>query len=325
MEGKELSGIGEVPPRAKDEARIPLMLSEDGKDLADEGLFLAAMREARRIGVPVSCHCDFGGGEAEAAKERGDARSVLSRIEENNAVRRAIELGKRAGCHIHIAHVSTKEAVEMIRRARAELREKTGGEGGAPRNGAVGGNAEGGVFRLSCEATPHHLALTEERARELGEESFGRVNPPLRAEADRQAILEALLDGTIDAIATDHAPHSPAGKAGGAPGFSGLETAFAVCYTELVRKLPHAEGSPGLGRLSALMSAGPARVLGLASDRGRIAPGLRADLVVVDPEASLKAAPAAFKSRGKNTPFAGRELFGGVLMTIRGGRVVFEA
>ncbi|MDR1318589.1 MAG: amidohydrolase family protein, partial [Treponema sp.] len=126
MEGKELSGIVDVPPRTGDKARIPLMLSEDGKDPASGDLFLAAMREARRIGVPVSCHCDFGGEEAEAAKERGESRSVLSRIEENNGVRRAIELGKRAGCHIHIAHVSTKEAVEMIRRAKGELRKKAG-------------------------------------------------------------------------------------------------------------------------------------------------------------------------------------------------------
>jgi dihydroorotase len=200
----------------------------------------------------------------------------------------------------------------MIRRAKGELRKKAGGEEG--------------VFRISCEAMPHHIALTEGRARELGEESFGRVNPPLRAEADRRAILEALLDGTIDAIATDHAPHSMEDKAGGAPGFSGLETAFAVCYTELVGN--GAGGRMDLGRLSSLMSAGPARLLGLAggcAGRGLIAPGLRADLVIIDPEAVRKVDPASFKSRGKNTPFAGRELFGRVLMTIQSGRVVFEA
>jgi dihydroorotase len=347
MEGKELSGISDVSPHAGHEARIPLMLSEDGKDLSDEALFLSAMGEARRIGVPVSCHCDFGGGEAAACKERGEPRRVWSRLEENSAVRRAIELGKRAGCHIHIAHVSTKEAVETIRQAKAELRQKAGRD--AARNGGAGGGGEsGGGFRLTCEAMPHNIALTEERARELGEESFGRVNPPLRAETDRQAIIAAILDGTIDLIATDHAPHAMADKAGGAPGFSGLETAFAVCYTELAGGVPgDAAGVPagriGLSRLSALMSANPARILRLAGEgsgtadsdivdtggapagRGRIAPGLRADLVILDPDAAWKVDPAAFKTRGKNSAFAGRTLRGKVLVTLHGGRVVYEA
>jgi dihydroorotase len=282
------------------------MLSEDGKDVAGDVLFLAAMKEARRLGLPVSCHCDAGGPEAAAAKAAGEPRPVWSRIEENNAVRRAIELGKQAGCHIHIAHVSTREAADLIRRAKAEA---------AP------------PFTLTCEATPHHIGCTEADARALGDESRGRVNPPLREEADRRAIIEAIRDGTIDAIATDHAPHSAADKEQGAPGFTGLETAFSVCLTELVLGRSGSGGALDLRRLSSLMSAAPARILGFGGGgplgRGRIAPGLRADLCIADIEAAGTVNPALFVSRGKNSPFAGRKLWGKILLTLHGGRVVF--
>jgi dihydroorotase len=303
MEGRSLSGITALSP----DPPFPRLLSEDGRDVACDSLFLAAFAEARRLGLAVSCHCDYGGPEAEAAKQAGLGRDVWSRIEENNATRRILDLGRRAGCRIHIAHVSTMEAADMIRRAKAAL-----AEGSGPENGKG--------FALTCEVTPHHLALTGETARALGDESHGRVNPPLRTEADRQALIAAVLDGTIDAIATDHAPHTEADKAKGAPGFTGLETAFAVCRTELVR-----EGRLNLSRLSALMSANPARILGLGESRGRIAPGFRADLVILDAEAPRRADPGAFASRGKNSPFAGRELLGRVLMTIHGGRVVYES
>jgi dihydroorotase len=314
MEGRELSAITELNP--VNSSPVVRMFSEDGKDVADEGLFLAAMREARRLGVPVSCHCDAGGPEAAAAKAAGEPRAVWSRIEENNAVRRAIELGEKAGCHIHIAHVSTRESAELIRKAKAAA---------AP------------PFTLSCEATPHHLACTEAEARVLGDESRGRVNPPLREEADRRVIIAALRDGTIDAIATDHAPHSAADKDRGAPGFTGLETAFSLCLTELVLGRSGSTGLMDPRRLSSLMSAAPARILGLGEAgplgrgqiakgqiaRGRFAPGLRADLFAADFEAAGTVDPARFKSRGKNSPFAGRELWGKILFTLHGGRMVF--
>jgi len=294
MEGRELSRIKDLP------AAEALILSEDGKDVADDNLFLAAMGEAKRLGIPVSCHCDFGGTEAEAAKKAGRPRSEWSRIEENNAVRRAIELGTKAGCHIHIAHVSTKEAAELIRAAKKDL------------------PAKGGRV-LTCEAAPHHIGAAEEDARRMGDESFGRVNPPLRSEADRQAIIAAIHDGTIDAVATDHAPHSEADKAAGSPGFSGLEAAFAVCLSHLTNEMtPNQE----LQRLSALMSKNPARILGL-KDRGKIAEGLRADLVIVDIQARHKMNPAQFKSRGKCSPFAGKELRGKILMTLNAGKIVY--
>jgi dihydroorotase len=290
MEGKELSEITQIPAfagaRNISPMKGPLMLSEDGKDLADAELFLAAMKEAKRIGIPVSCHCDFGADENSA--------------DENSAVSRAIELGKRAGCHVHIAHVSTKAALETIRQAKAE---------------------DGG-FALSCEAMPHNICLTAEDARKLGEKTWGRVNPPLRSEEDRLALIHALEDGTVDAIATDHAPHSRSDKEAGAPGFSGFETAFASVYTELVRGSATNNKTVDLRRLSSLMSARAARLLGLG-DRGRILPGYRADLVIADIEASWIVRPKAFKTRGKNSPFTGCQLYGKILMTFHSGRLVF--
>ena len=266
MEGKTLSEI-----RGLAGSVVPLMLSEDGKDVDDDGLFLAAMGEAKRLGIPVSCHCDLGG--------------------ESNAVRRAVDLGKKAGCHIHIAHVSTGKAAQIIREAKTGL-------------SAV----------LTCEATPHHIGATEEDALRMGKDSFGRVNPPLSTEEDRRAVIAAITDGTIDAIATDHAPHTGTDKAAGAPGFTGLETAFSACLTYLP--------DTGLRRLSSLLSANPARILGL-TDRGRIAAGLRADLVIVNTQTPWKVESEKFRSKGKCSPFSGMELRGKTLMTINAGKIVF--
>jgi dihydroorotase len=289
MEGKELSEISILPPRptgrekSPDPWKGPLMLSEDGKDLENAELFLAAMMEAKRIGVPVSCHCDFSGSES-------------------IAVSRAIELGRKAGCHIHIAHVSTGETLKVIRQAKAETM------------------AENGEFALTCEAMPHNLCLTEKDARKLGEKTWGRVNPPLRSEEDRQALIRALTDGTVDAIATDHAPHSRASKEVGAPGFSGFETAFSAVYTELVRG-----GALDLKSLSSLMSARPARLLGFGADRSLMLSGYRADLTIIDTETPWIVQLESLKTRGKNSAFAGRQLWGKILMTFHAGRVVFSS
>lgn len=251
------------------------MLSEDGRDVADDSVMLAAMEAARGLDLPVSCHCDAGG---EAA-----------------ATARAIRLAGLAGCRVHVAHVSNTGALAAIRAARAA-----------------------GVTGLTCEATPHHLALTEADARSMGADSWGRVAPPLGTEADRAALRSAIGDGTVDAIATDHAPHRADDKLAGAPGFMGLETAFAVCLAELVQT-----GLLTLSRLSALLSAGPARILGL-HDRGLIRSGLRADLVLVDTELDWTVRQRDFRSRGANSPFIGRRCRGRVLMTLHAGRIVYD-
>ncbi|WP_304222223.1 dihydroorotase [Gracilinema caldarium] len=274
------------------------LLSEDGKDVADDRILRKAFQEARRLGLPVSSHCDWGGKEAEDAKNAGLPRSIWSRLEENLATERVLALAAETGIHIHIAHVSTKEAVELIRKARK------------------GSAAQG--FRLTCEATPHHLDCTEEIADQLGPESYGRVNPPLRTAADIGALIEAVQSGTIDAIATDHAPHTEADKTQGAPGFIGLETAFAVCYTALVL-----ERHISLKKLSALMSRNPSRILRL-EDRGFLAPWARADLVLVDLNAQWTVQKDVFRSRSSNSPFIGKQLQGRVLMTIHKGNIVYD-
>jgi dihydroorotase len=251
------------------------MLSEDGKDIADDSVMLGAMEAARALGLPVSCHCDAGG---EAA-----------------ATARAIRLAEKAQCRVHIAHVSSAGALDAIRAARAA-----------------------GFHGLTCEATPHHLALTRRDAQALGEDSWGRVAPPLGSDADRSALLAAVQDGTVDALATDHAPHRAEDKTAGAPGFMGLETAFAVYLAELVHT-----GLITLSRLAALLSANPARILALP-DRGLIRAGLRADLVLVDTERIWTVRPEDFRSRGANSPFLGCLCRGRVMMTLRAGTIVYD-
>jgi dihydroorotase len=339
------------------------LLSDDGRDVADEAVLRSVFARAAALGLVASCHCELGPvasgsgahgpGDLAASYPQAqapaatldDAQAIFSserglaadREAEIAGVGRALRLARETGCAIHLAHLSTRPSIELVRREKARLAKAR----------AEGTNALG-LFRLTCEVTPHHLGLTRQAALALGAAGAGRVNPWLRDEDDRLALVEGLADGTIDAIATDHAPHTApektAGKAGGAPGFSGLETAFALCNTVLERGEAvagpgrHAAGGvagqsvpggwpgmpSGLSRLSGLMSAAPARVLGL-TDRGLIEVGRRADLVLVDPEAEVRVDPGRFKSRGKNTPLAGAVLRGRVLMTFHQGRIVHDA
>lgn len=297
MAGTDTSGLDALAAAEGRQRAAVRLLSEDGKDVADDAVFRDAFAKAAGLGIPVSCHCDFGGAEAEAARAAGEGRAVVSRIEEDYATERAIALAEGTGAALHIAHCSTAASLEAVRKAKAR--------------GA----------RVTCEVTPHHLACTEADAERLGLEGPGRVNPPLRTEEDRLAVIAAILDGTAEAIATDHAPHSEADKAAGSPGFTGLETAFAVCRTVLAGE---EKDKIDLRRLSDLMSATPARILGI-EDRGLVAAGMRADLVLVAPDEEWTPEAGRLRSRGKNTPFAGRALRGRVRLTLNGGRTVYDS
>ncbi|MDR0410111.1 MAG: dihydroorotase [Spirochaetaceae bacterium] len=272
MAGKRLSSY--LSAKSEADYRPPL-LSEDGRDVADDALFSAALRAAAERGAVVSCHCDIGGEEA--------------------AVERVVRLGMEAGVRFHIAHVSTSGATALLRSSKAACPS------------------------LTAEAAPHHIALTGGSAAAADAETFGKVAPPLRGEGDRRAVIEALRSGVIDVIATDHAPHSEADKRGGAPGFSGLETAFAVCNTVLVK-----ENHFTAQKLFSLLSAAPARILGLEG-RGFVAKGAHADIVILDAEAEVHVDSGAFASRGKNTLFDGAKLLGRVLLTTRGGKITYHS
>jgi dihydroorotase len=221
-------------------------------------------------------------------------RGIPSAAEEI-MVARDLLLAELTGGHVHLCHMSTRGSVDLIRRAKDK-----------------------GV-RVTAEVTPHHLILTDEAC--LGYNTQAKMNPPLRTAKDVEALREALRDGTVDVIATDHAPHHYDAKErefDDAPfGVIGLETALALGITELVR--------PGILTLSQLidrMSCAPARVFNLPG--GTLRPGSAADVTVFDPEARWKVDPERFYSKSRNTPFAGWEVFGKVVMTVVGGRVVFR-
>ena len=212
-------------------------------------------------------------------------------------VERDVLLAELTGGKLHIAHLSTAAAVDAVRRGKAR-----------------------GV-RVSAEVTPHHLFLTDQSVRDSGYDTATKVNPPLRSEAHRRAVLDGLRDGTIDCIATDHAPHSVDDKKveydQAAFGIVGLETAVALCLDRLV-----AAGQIELARLVSLLSTNPARLLGLPG--GTLAPGAPADVTVLDLGKRRKVDPERFESKGRNTPFGGWVLKGWPALTLVGGRVVFS-
>ncbi len=250
------------------------IISEDGRDVMDARVMLQAMTAAARLGFTVMCHC-----------EDMSLSPVDYRLAEDLMTQRNIQLARAAGCRLHIAHVSTEGSMAAVIAAK---------QAGQP---------------VTCEVTPHHLALTDTTA--------FRVNPPLRTQQDVDALIHAVAEGWVDAIATDHAPHTPEDKAAGAPGMVGLETAFGVCYTALVRS-----GHITLAQLSRLMSANPARLLGMR--KGRIEPGYDGDLVLVDLTTPWTVDPSTFASKGHNTPFDGATLVGRVVTTIKAGRIVYH-
>ncbi len=275
-------------------------VSDDGRPVASSHLMRTALEYAQVFGIPVADHCEdptlsHGGAMHEGlVSTRLGLKGIPAAAEEIH-VARDVLLAELTGGHVHLCHMSTRGSVELIRRAKDK------------------------GLRVTAEATPHHFALTQERVE--GYDTNAKMNPPLREEADRDAIREALRDGTIDVIATDHAPHHYDAKEREfdlAPnGILGLETALGLAIRELVEP-----GLLSLPRLVELMSTVPARTFRLPG--GTLATGAPADVVVFDPAARWTVDPAAFFSKSRNTPFGGAELVGRADLTIVGGRVVWE-
>lgn len=272
--------------------------SDDGRGVQEESLMREAMRRIAPTGRPVVAHCEVeallnGGYIHDGAYCRQHGHRGICSESEWRQVERDIRLAAETGCPYHVCHVSTGESVELVRRAKAA------------------------GLRVSCETAPHYLVLCDE---DLQEDGRFKMNPPLRSRADRDALIAGLQDGTIEVIATDHAPHTAGeksrGLAGSAMGVVGLECAFAVLNTMLVRR-----GVIPFGRLVEAMSLAPRRIFGL--DGGEIAVGAPADLTVVDPDRPSTVDPDRFLSMGRSTPFAGMEVRGAVLMTLVDGRAAY--
>jgi dihydroorotase len=295
LKGKELAELAELADAGC------VAFSDDGKCVMDAALYRRAMEYTLPFGTPVISHAEDHDLAREAAMNEGVVSTELGlpgvpAAAEDVMVARDIILAELTGAHVHIAHLSTAGAVRLVREAKAR-----------------------GV-RVTAEVTPHHLVLTEEAVRTFDPNT--KMAPPLRSKRDLEALLEALEDGTIDAIATDHAPHALSEKEGefdqAANGVIGLETAVAVLLDRLVR--------PGLLPLPTLvsrLSRDPARLLNLPG--GTLAPGAPADVTILDPGRELTVDPARFLSRSRNTPFGGWRLTGGPWMTIVKGTRVMTA
>lgn len=266
FDGKTLDHLDIIDNRVK-------FISDDGKGVKSNLVMYNAMLKAKEKGVTIMAHA-----------EDEDLTPIDYRISENIETIRDIYLSKVTQARLHISHVSTKEAIEEIRRGKKE-----------------------GV-KLTCEVTPHHISLWD---------NDYRVNPPIREKADVESIIEAIIDGTVDAIATDHAPHTKEDKAKGSPGLSGIETSFSVVYTSLVKS-----GKIDLKRLSKIMSGNPGRIFRVK--KGRIENGYDGDLVLLDLNKEIIIDGEKFVSKGKNTPFNGMKFNGEVVMTIKNGEVKYN-
>jgi dihydroorotase len=274
--------------------------SDDGRPVPSADLMRRALLAAAATGSLIVDHCEDRTLAANGVMNEGAAAARLGLpgippASEDTVVARDIALAEVLGARVHIAHLSTAGGVRLVRQARRR-----------------------GV-RVSAEATPHHLLLTDEAVR-AADANF-KMNPPLRSAADAAALIEGLATGVVDVIATDHAPHTEAEKARGfmeAPfGIVGLETAVPLVLDRLVRP-----GIIPLGRVVELLSVAPARLLGLGA-KGRIAAGADADLTIIDLDLPVRIDKSRFESKGRNTPFEGWSLRGAPVMTIVAGRVVF--
>jgi dihydroorotase len=292
LRGEELAELAELA-----EAGC-VAFSDDGRCVMNAGLYRRAMEYTLPFGLPLISHAedthlahDFTMNEGVVSTEIGLPGAPAAA--EDVMVARDILLAELTGAHVHIAHLSTAGAVRLVRDGKAR-----------------------GV-RVTAEVTPHHLVLTEEAVRSYDPNT--KMAPPLRTKRDVEALVEALADGTIDCIATDHAPHALAEKEGefdhAAFGVVGLETAVSVLMDRLVRP-----GLLPLGTLVARLSRDPARLLNLPG--GSLAAGAPADLTLLDPERTVTVDPLTFRSKSRNTPFGGWTLTGGPWLTIVGGKVI---
>ncbi len=273
--------------------------SDDGSGVQSEAMMRAAMQAAAREDVILAAHCEdnallHGGYIHDGRYAAAHGHKGICSESEWGQIARDLKLAEQTGCRYHVCHISCAESVELIREAKKR-----------------------GV-RVTCETGPHYLTLCED---ELQEDGRFKMNPPLRRAEDREALIEGLRDGTIDAIATDHAPHSAEEKSrglqGSAMGIVGLETAFPVLYTDLVLT-----GKVSLERIVEALTAGPRRAFRLS---GGLVPGQAADLTVIDPDAAWTVDPADFLSLGKATPFAGKAVQGRIIWTLKDGVPVYQA
>ncbi|MBS1771040.1 MAG: dihydroorotase [Acidobacteria bacterium] len=294
-DGSELAEMGEM------KAAGAVAVSDDGRPVPSAGIMRRAMQYAADFALPVIDHCEDKSLSTGGVMHEGKMSLLLGlkglpALGEEIDVVRDILLARDTGAHVHIAHISTAGAVEAVRRAKNE------------------------GLSVTCEVAPHHFTLTDSAVE--GYDTNTKMAPPLRSEEDRQAILAGLSDGTIDAIATDHAPHHADEKSleyDRAPfGITGLETAVGLAFTELVHK-----GVIDLVRLVELCSTNPARILSLAG-RGTLAPGSVADITILDPDRVWTFNLNDSRSKSKNSPFDGREFRGRAVTTIVNGRVVFN-
>ncbi len=293
MAGKEITDIETLK-----EAGI-CAISEDGKSVMNSGVYRKAMKEAARLNVPVMAHCEdinlVEGGVINLG-DKSDELGVkgISNAVEDVIAMRDIMLARETGATLHLCHCSTKDSVEMVRRAKAE------------------------GIKVTAEVCPHHFSMCSDDI--IGNDSNFKMNPPLRSREDMETLIKGLSDDIMDVISTDHAPHSAEEKAKDlehAPfGIVGLETSVALTLTNLVKK-----GYITPLQMAAKMSYNPAQVLG--SDRGTLNEGAVADITIINPDKEYTIDVNTFESKGKNTPFDGYKVFGEVKYTILGGKVVY--
>ena len=292
--GEEMAGIGSLKSAGV------VALSDDGKCIQDHGLMRHVVEYAKSFDLPILDHCEESTLASGGVMNEGKWSVLLGMhgipgAAEELIIARNIIFARQINWRIHMQHVSTRDSVDMIRRARAK---------GIPVTG---------------EATPHHLSLTDENVKKF--DTNYKMNPPLRTEDDRQALIEGIADGTITVIATDHAPHTETAKLvefDHAPfGIIGLETALPVCFTQLV-----ASGVITVDKLIPKLTTGPAEVLGIKNYS--LAEGNAADITVFDPQAEYVIDKSKFRSKSRNTPFDGMTVRGKINLTVVDGKIVYR-